>query len=75
MAADDVFNELAAYINSLNSNMTIYNHLKSIVSTSIHSTDTQTRLTAEETILATDMLHELETEGATLQMHCADYSS
>jgi Zn-dependent oligopeptidase len=56
-AAEEAFSTLSVYINSLNANMNIFQHLKDIVSGSRAS------LSAEEEILAVDMLHELETEG------------
>lgn len=59
-AAEDAFSDLSAYINSLNGNMSIFRHLKAIVTAAEGGS---LSLTAEENILARDMLHELETEG------------
>jgi len=59
-AAEDAFSTLSVYINTLNSNMRIFNSLNDIVSA---DKSIRAALTAEEQILALDMFHELVTEG------------
>lgn len=64
-AAEDAFSTLSVYINTLNSNMRIFNSLKDIVSA---DKSERAALSAEEQILALDMFHELVTEGSGYSM-------
>jgi Zn-dependent oligopeptidase len=67
-AAEEAFSTLSTYINRLNANMSIFQHLKSIVTGPAGGAG-RGGLSAEEGILAADMLHELETEGGLWRSH------
>lgn len=74
-AAEDAFGELSGYIHTLNSNQRIFQHLQALAPPAVggrggrkeQGKGKEERLTVEEKILASDMLHELETEGEELR--------